>query len=75
MSPARLGHGSNVLSSDLRSCWDGLAGDAAAAPRATRRRATAKYVLFPLAEVVVPRRLFARILGRIARLSPACASG
>jgi hypothetical protein len=27
-----------------------------------------KYVLFQLAEVAVPRKLFARILGRIARL-------
>ena len=34
-----------------------------------------KYVLFQLAEVVVPRKLFAWILGRIARLCPACASG
>ena len=34
-----------------------------------------KYVLFQLAEVAVPRKLFARILGRIARLWPACASG
>ena len=34
-----------------------------------------KYVLFQLAEVAVPRQLFARILGRIARLCPACASG
>jgi hypothetical protein len=34
-----------------------------------------KYVLFQLAEVAVPRQLFARILGRIARLGPACASG
>jgi hypothetical protein len=34
-----------------------------------------KYVLFQLAEVAVPRKLFARILGRIARLCPACASG
>jgi hypothetical protein len=33
------------------------------------------YVLFQLAEVAVPRKLFARILGRIARLCPACASG
>jgi hypothetical protein len=35
----------------------------------------AKYVVFQLAEVAIPRQLFARILGRIARLSPACASG
>ena len=34
-----------------------------------------KYVLFQLAEVAVPRQLFAGILGRIARLCPACASG
>ena len=34
-----------------------------------------KYVLFQLAEVAVPRKLFARILGRIAQLRPACASG
>jgi hypothetical protein len=34
-----------------------------------------KYVLFQLAEVAVPRKLFARILGRIARLCPAGASG
>src|SRR5262249_36626541 len=34
-----------------------------------------KYVLFQLAEVAVPRKLFARILGRIARLCPASASG
>jgi hypothetical protein len=34
-----------------------------------------KYVLFQLADVAVPRKLFARILGRIARLCPACASG
>jgi hypothetical protein len=34
-----------------------------------------KYVLFQLAEVAVPRQLFARILGRITRLCPACASG
>jgi hypothetical protein len=34
-----------------------------------------KYVLFQLAEVAVPRKLFARILGRIARLCPACTSG
>jgi hypothetical protein len=35
----------------------------------------AKSVVFQLAEVAVPRKLFARILGRIARLRPACASG
>jgi hypothetical protein len=34
-----------------------------------------KHVLFPLAEVAVPRKLFARILGQIARLCPTCASG
>ena len=34
-----------------------------------------KYVLFQLAEVAVPRKLFARILARIARLCPTCASG
>ncbi len=37
--------------------------------------AHAKYLTFQLAEVAVPRTLFARILERIARLSPACASG
>ena len=37
--------------------------------------AHAKYLTFQLAEVAVPRKLFARILERIARLSPACASG
>src|SRR5215831_3586550 len=37
--------------------------------------AHAKYVIFQLAEVAVPRQLFARILGRIARWCPACASG
>jgi hypothetical protein len=37
--------------------------------------AHAKYVTFQLAEVAVPRQLFARILERIARLCPACASG
>src|SRR6516225_320083 len=37
--------------------------------------AHAKYVTFQLAEVAVPRMLFARILERIARLCPACASG
>jgi hypothetical protein len=35
----------------------------------------AKYALFQMAEVAVPRKLFARILKRIARLCPACASG
>jgi hypothetical protein len=35
----------------------------------------AKYLTFPPAEVAVPRKLFARILERIARLSPACGSG
>jgi hypothetical protein len=34
-----------------------------------------KYVIFQLAEVAVPRKLFAQILERIARLCPACASG
>jgi hypothetical protein len=34
-----------------------------------------EYVLFQLAEVAVPRQLFARILGRIVRLCPASASG
>jgi hypothetical protein len=34
-----------------------------------------KYVLFQLAEVAVPRQLFARILGRIARLCLSSASG
>jgi hypothetical protein len=34
-----------------------------------------KYVLFQLAEVAVPRKLFAAILGRIGRLRLACASG
>ena len=37
--------------------------------------AHAKYVTFQLAEVAVPRKLFARILERIARLCPACAWG
>jgi hypothetical protein len=37
--------------------------------------AHAKYITFQLAEVAVPRDLFARILGRIACLRPACASG
>ena len=35
----------------------------------------AKYVVFQLAEVAVPRPLFAQILERIARLGPAGASG
>jgi hypothetical protein len=35
----------------------------------------AKYVAFQLAEVAVPRPLFAAILGRIGRLRLACASG
>src|SRR5947199_1433777 len=35
----------------------------------------AGYLTFQLAEVAVPRKLFARILERIARLCPACASG
>jgi hypothetical protein len=34
-----------------------------------------KYVLFQLAEVAVPRKLIAWILGRIAQVCPACASG
>jgi hypothetical protein len=37
--------------------------------------AHARYVTFQLAEVAVPNELFARILERIARLCPACASG
>ena len=37
--------------------------------------AHAKYLTFQLAEVAVPRKLFARILERIARLCPACGSG
>jgi hypothetical protein len=37
--------------------------------------AHAKYITFQLAEVAVPRKLFARILERIARLNLACASG
>jgi hypothetical protein len=37
--------------------------------------AHAKYVTFQLAEVAVPRQLFAQILERIARLWPTCASG
>jgi hypothetical protein len=35
----------------------------------------AKYVIFQLAEVAVPRKLFAALLGRIGRLRLACASG
>ena len=35
----------------------------------------AKYLVFQLAEVAVPRQLFAVILGRIGRLRLACASG
>jgi hypothetical protein len=35
----------------------------------------AKYVVFQLAEMAVPRPLFAAILGRIGRLRLACASG
>ena len=31
-----------------------------------------KYVLFQLAEVAVPRKLFSRVLGRIARLCATC---
>jgi hypothetical protein len=34
-----------------------------------------KYVIFQMAEVVVPRKLFAAILDRIGRLQLACASG
>ena len=37
--------------------------------------AHAKYVIFQLAEVAVPRPLFARILERISQLRLACASG
>ena len=37
--------------------------------------AHAKYLTFHLAEVAVPRELFARILEWIAHLRPACASG
>jgi hypothetical protein len=37
--------------------------------------AHAKYITFQLAEVAFPRKLFARILERTVRLSPACASG
>jgi hypothetical protein len=35
----------------------------------------ARYVIFQLAEVAVPRQLFAAILGRIGQLRLACASG
>jgi hypothetical protein len=35
----------------------------------------AKYVVFQLAEVAVPRELSARILERIVHMRPACASG
>src|SRR5215472_9825028 len=35
----------------------------------------AKYLVFQLTEVAVPRQLFAAILGRIGRLRLACASG
>jgi hypothetical protein len=37
--------------------------------------AHARYVVFQLAEVAVPRQLFAAILERIGRLGLACASG
>jgi hypothetical protein len=37
--------------------------------------AHARYLTFQLAEVAVPRQLFARILERSAHLRPACASG
>jgi hypothetical protein len=37
--------------------------------------AHAKYIIFQLAEVAVPRQLFARILERISQLRLACASG
>ena len=37
--------------------------------------AHSKYVIFQLAEVAVPRHLFAAILERIGRLRLACASG
>jgi hypothetical protein len=33
------------------------------------------YVVFQLAEVAVPRQMFAAILGRVGRLRLACASG
>jgi hypothetical protein len=35
----------------------------------------AKYLVFQLAEVAVPRKLFAAIVERIGRLRLACASG
>lgn len=35
----------------------------------------AKYVVFQLAEVAVPRQVFAAIVKRIGRLRPACSSG
>lgn len=41
----------------------------------TKVVAHAKCVTFQLAEVAVPRQLFAQILEWIARLCPACASG
>ena len=34
-----------------------------------------KYITFPLAEVAVPRELFAALVERIGRLRLACASG
>jgi hypothetical protein len=37
--------------------------------------AHARYVIFQLSEVAVPRNLSAQILERTARLRPACASG
>ena len=37
--------------------------------------AHAKYITFQLAEVAVPRQLFAAVLERIGRLRLACASG
>jgi hypothetical protein len=37
--------------------------------------AHAKYVIFQLAEVAVPRNLFGAILERIGRMRQACASG
>jgi hypothetical protein len=36
--------------------------------------ADARYVIFPLAEVVLPRQLFGAILERIGPLRPGCAS-
>jgi hypothetical protein len=41
----------------------------------TLKGSHAKYVVFQLAEVAVPRQLFAGILERITRLCPAHASG